>query len=682
MAESGTTGILPSAEDLGVRCGSACVYYIAVVAQRFLAEDPPPVFQISLQTSGKLNFVPCPENSPDGTRVVTGRGNRQPDGSVPHTYYAVCARKSSSPPYANESVLGMSYEQCTGESSLYISDTDPDPKGPSSTHQSLLPNTSSWGHRLTGNSTCSRSWSSVGRRWSPALCSDLPSTALLLLNRSNSDKYYLLAAGAGEYKVTVQDGKAPPVQLGVYALPRGGVGLKGRPWVSSSERYPVKVGNSVAIEWGNALTFNRSRDLIAANLTYSIYIIDLDAAKAQRELWSQNIHLDTLCGLQWAQKNLNADAVRVRTYQYNDYLPGDSNNRPPHRDVSLTLDLGPVPPGHTVSIIVAAVCNQSCMQWLSNTPCGRGLVCQTQSVVYSPLVILSRSSPSDGRPAFGKLFIFTFWVAVTALLFMMVVGVKLMHDRGIIADLCGCSSREPASLSTPYADSLGENTGGWWRRWGGYAQLSFTEMVETSTFGAPQGSGTRPSSSSSGRGDGEGVPQPSTRDVLIEQGARLMNTARDGLSVAAAGVMSLSRTVGSALSDTASAVFSKYSSAVRREGTEREGERDIDRSTHPLNTSSYRPPSPVPLASKSDPASASLQDSSAFIAMTAIYPDAADSREPSEYTSFPSRDRDRDRVGGDAPIGSSRVSGSGSGSGRGARTAAIRTEDEDSEGSL
>jgi hypothetical protein len=193
-------------------------------------------------------------------------------------------------------------------------------------------------------------------------------------------------------------------------------------------------------------------------------------------------------------------------------------------------------------------------------------------------------------------------------------------------------------------------------------------MVDTSTFGSPQCSDTRPNSSSSSSGDGEGVPQPSRRDILVEQGARLMGTVRDGLSVAAAGLASLSRTVGSALSDTASAAFSRYSTGARREGSDRERERDMDRSTHPLTTSSYRPPSPVPLASKSTPASSSAQDSSAFIAMTAIYPDAdtMDSRDPSEYTSFPAR--------GQPATASS--------SSRGARTAAIRDEEEDSEETL
>jgi hypothetical protein len=658
VSQSGTTGKLLTADDLGISCDFGCMYFIAVVAQRYVEGDPPSVFEISVQTSGKLNFVPCLDYAPDGIRFFTGGRNRQRDGPVPHTYYAVCARKHSAPSNASGSVLAVTFEQCSGESSLYISDTDPSRGG--SPHNALLPNATFWGHRLTGNSTCSRKW--LAQSWSQTQCADGPSAALLLRNRSNSDNYYLLAAGAGEYKVIVQDGKAPPVQVVVDDKYRGGLGLKGRPWVISSVRHPVLLHNSVVIQWDGAVTIDQAREPIAANLSYLIYIIDLDAAEAQKNVWDQNIHLDTLCGLQWAANHYHPDAVKVQTHRFQESA---SEGQPAHR---VTWDLGAMPVGHTIYITVVATCDQSCMRWLSHTPCGQGSVCQTQSVVYSPLVIMATASPSDNRPAFGQLFIFTFWVAVTALLFMVVVGVKLMHDRGIIADILRRSSREPASLSTPYADSLGEESGGWFRRWGGYAQLSFTEMVDTSTFGSPQGSGTRPNSSSSSSGDGEGVPQPSRRDILVEQGARLMGTVRDGLSVAAAGLASLSRTVGSALSDTASAAFSRYSTGARREGSDRERERDMDRSTHPLTTSSYRPPSPVPLASKSTPASSSAQDSSAFIAMTAIYPDAdtMDSRDPSEYTSFPAR--------GQPATASS--------SSRGARTAAIRDEEEDSEETL
>jgi hypothetical protein len=655
VSGSGTTSNLLTADDLGMNCESGCMYYIAVVAQTFVAEDPPPVFEISVQTSGKLNFVPCLAYAPDGIRFFTGGGNRQQHGPVAHTYYAVCARKH---PPSNASVLAVTYEQCSGESSLYISDTDSNSRG--SPHQALLPNATFWGHRLTGNSTCSRKWSSQTLRWGQTQCADGPSAALLLLNRSNSDNYYLLAAGVGEYKVTVQDGKAPPVQVVVDDKYRGGLGLKGRPWVSSSVRHPVLLDDSVVIQWDNAITFNQLRKPIAANLSYSIYMIDLDMAKAQKTVSDQNIHLDTLCGLQWAENHYHLGVVKVRTYHVEDDVP--SKGQPALR---LTSDLGPMPVGHTIYITVVATCDQSCMRWLSHTPCGQGSVCQTQSVVYSPLVIVSAASPSDNRPVFGQLLIFTFWVAVTALLFMLVVGVKLMHDRGIFADLLRRSPREPASLSTPYADSLGDESGGWFRRWGGYAQLSFTEMVDTSTFGAPQRSGTRPNSSS---GYEVGVPQPSRRDILIGQGPRLMGTLADGLSVAAAGVASLSRTVGIALSDTASAALSRYSTGARREGSDRGGERDIDRSTHPLTTSSYRPPSPVPLASKSTPASSSAQESSAFIAMTTIYPNAValDSRDPSEYSSFPS-------------IGQPTIASSSS---RGARTTAIRDDEEDSEETL
>lgn len=680
MAESGTTGFLPTADDLRIQCGSECVYYIAVVAQLFLAEDPPPVFEISLQTPGKLNRVLCPAMSLDGTRVVTGQGNRQRTGSVPRTYYAVCAGTSFLTP--NESALTVTYEQCTGNSSLYISDTDTDPVSTVISNPSLLPNTSSWGHRLTGRSTCSRKWSWQSRSWRPMHCSKGPSPALLFTNRSYLENYYFMSAGAGEYRVTVQDGKAPYVQLGMPPSRGGGggVGLKDRSWTSTSESQPALNFGSVDLQWSNALTYNRSRALMAANLTYLIYVIDLDAAKTQTDVWDQNIHLDTLCGLQYAKTKLRGDAVR--TYVYKDLLP--ANGLTP----ILSLDLGSVPARHTISITVVAMCGSACMRWL-DIPCAHPcklfppgmpclfLPCQTPSVVYTPFFTYSNQVPADNRPVFGQLFIFTFWVAVTALLFMLVVGVKLMHDRGIIADLLRRSPREPSSLSTPYADSLRDESGGRFGWWGGYAQLSFTEMVDTSSFGAPQSSSSRPTgSSSSNNGGGEGVLQPSRRDILIDQGARLMSTAREGLSVAAAGVVSLSRTVGSALSDTASAALSRYGPVVRREGSESESERDIDRSTHPLNNSSYRPPSPVTLAPKGTSAStsASVRDSSAFIAMTAIYPDAADSRDPSEYTSFPSRDR----VSGDPSTASS----SSSSSSRGVRTAAIKEEEEDSEETL
>ena len=675
MAQSGTTGFLPSAAE--APCwGDGCMYYIAVVAQHYKTGDPPPVFEISLQTAGKLNLVPCASSS-DGMRVVNGK--MPLDGPVPRTYYGVCTVHNRTATTA----LSVSYEQCFGNTTLYISDTEP--LSGRSQFQSLLPNSTNWGHRLSQDSTCSRAWGPQHRRIDPPKCSNPSSPALLLANHSTADRFYFLATGYGAYKITMQDGQAPPVKLHI-AGPAGDLTLKGRSWASSSINRPVRVPGPISIEWGRANALTKSGNISIAHLEYFVYIVDLDRVKA--EGGGHNFHFNTLCGLQSAVAYLSPYAITVRTFAPQDDKRtygsiGDSSSRSGSIDSSsgsssssssnkarelYSVDVT-VPNGHMISVTVVAVCNESCMYHSAPSPCAYSNGCQSQSIVYTPLIVLS-NRPPDNRPVFGRLFIFTFWVAVTALLFMLVVGLKLMHDRGILSDILRRSPREAASLSTPYADSLGDGNVGWWRRWGGYAQLSFTEMVETSTFGVAQGS--RPQS-----GDGEGVPQLSRRDILIEQGTSLLSTAREGVSVAAAGAVSLLRTVGGALSDTASAVLARYGTTMQSDDYVRDS--DIDRSTHPLNTSSYRPPSPVPLAFKSTTSSASTSsqanDSSAFIAMTAIYPDTADAKEPSAYISFPSRDKDK-------AVGEPARGRGSSTDRRGARTAAIEDEEEDSQETL
>lgn len=650
-------------------------FFIAVVATSTTAQTSPPLFTISVQPPGSVTLLPCETApNPDGLRVVSKKSRSET------SYYEVCPGLRGGDHVSNGTVLKVSLERCSGYSDLFACDSDP---STGANHcANGMPSQSDWAYHSAGNQTCVRQWNWGNEIWLHENCTTLPEgerrpTLLLPFDSTSSrgGNYNIMTRGNGTFQLTVSDnaGRASKV------VPSSASGNGGKVIVQGGVRdvsgSPYVVTGLITIEWHPSELIGHSQgEPMALSVVHEAYVVDLDEAEA---VHSNTPHpcLHTFCGLSMAVSILPPSAVTVIPLEV-----ATSNSPLQHLPLAVdvksgggasvlhTFDGNNIRPNRRYSITVVALCDSTCLKMADpQGPCKTG-TCTTQTYVYAPVIV--KSLPS--RPASGSssmLLAFTFWVVVVAVIFLIATGLKILHDKGILADTLGYGPRDQ-SLSTPYVDALG---GGGGRRWTwGYTQLGFTEMVNTSTFGSSRGINSRGDDGREVDVDGEervvdGV-QPIRQHLIADRSAQILGVISDGTAAVAAGAVSFSVTAGSAISDTASALLSYFGTRSggrdRVRGRESSYSADMDSSTHPLtarrgqNRGGYRPPSPVLTANKDTPDATSdsvhsplakpdilkNETDEVCIALTDIHTRSRAQDSPS-YTSFPTNEE------GEQPLG-------------------------------
>ena len=563
--------------------GVSCEFYMAVIAWRYDALAAISEFKVTVVTPQAITLVPCEsESQRDSIRTLLEEDVNAPPGHTLNRYYDICTSRGTDRERGSLEHLTVSLDQCTGSTTLLACDVDPS-SGVNHCPRSM-PTLKNWAYLSDGNQTCTRHWEKGSNGWGKKVCTPQSKTKtpnqpslLLPFNSSSSDarNYVVLAVGAGDFQMKLQTRDTLKLYQGTD-LPAV-VALK---------------PSEFSVTWQPSLIQTPNGTFIRGNgmrpITYTAVVISSDEAN------NIGAHLQSQCGLQHVYKYLPPWAWR----SYNLLYPREEQK-------SLTYTCTDA---HLISekeyfVVIVALCDTQCLRAAAiksdpKSVCASHYYgCSPQWLVYPPVRVTLPSLPPSSSSAFGEVIIFTFWVVVTALLFMCVVVVKLMHDKGLFSDAAqGLSFGDrDAALSTPYTDSLGEETrGGWGLRGWGYAQLHFTEMVDTSTFSGrgQDGEGALGQGQRQGEGEMQGVPRPSRGAAMVGGSRRVLGSVLDGANVVLGSLASL---VTSA-ADTASTAFSRYK-AVPRESA------DIDNSTHPPRqeeskgrggrNGGYRPPSPV-----------------------------------------------------------------------------------------
>ena len=627
--------------------GGSCVYYIAVVSETLPLSSIPPVFQISAQTPSSVTLLPCEaktQASPDGLRIV-GTESIALSPAPSRRYYEVCPSNGDSGKDSS-SVFNMSLvvtlEQCSGHTDIFACDTALDADSSSSSSRGgahclgSLPTSLDWAYKSNETQTCTRHWIENANMksggWSREICTSQVQgqrrPILTLPYRINKDgvslggNYYLMVVGAGDYTLTMESGvlgmgatkKSPRlVQITVDGNSGGRVSILSK----TKSSYPATVTGPLILSWSPSLLLFPSSSLAVAPrlLQYYAHVVLLDQIQGDSESAAR---LDTQCGLKKALETYPAGTVKVISLPNPSALSATPDN-------VVTLELGAqtamqhifadndIPINRKLSITIVAVCNGLCLRRATIESHGAGLCnsssvdCKPQFFEYTPLVIMSVYSPSSStRTWFGFLLSMTSWVVLIAILFMVAVGAKIVYERQIAVGSSNVRD-DSSSPSTPYVGNWGDSpdgSRGWFSNWG-YSKLGFTEMVDTSSFSQVPSSqtldvGDSTNSNSLGRNGNRGAGKmPIWLHSISERATPFVDRLVAG-----------TRTTGHIISDTASAAFSymNFSSLNR---TSSEGGSEFDKSTYPLNngsssgsgnheqSSSYRPPSPLPFTTQS-----------------------------------------------------------------------------------
>lgn len=554
---------------------------MAVIAQRYDAQAVTSEFIVTVKTPLAVTLVPCEDaGQVDGIRTLAVEEVHALPGTTLNRYYDVCtSSKVRTVGGLDQPIqhLTVSLDQCSGSTTLLACDVDPT-SGVSHCPRSK-PTPTDWAYMSDGNQTCTRHWEKEHNKWGKQVCTPQPKThnmpsLLLPFNDSSADaeNYIVLAVGEGDFQMKVhsrdtirlyQD-QGADISPSVVTLKPSELLIT---WHPSQLRWPN----------GTLLKVDPQHPI-----SYSAVIIDAQSRPVSNSDSDFSAHLQSECGLQYAIRNLPPGAVRSQGLQPIDH----------QQSLAFTFNDAQLFSHREVFIVIVATCDAACLRAAAmksdpKSACaGHTFDCSKQVLVYPHMRVALPPLLPKGNSAFGEVIIFTFWVVVTALLFMFVVGVKLMHDKGLFSDAAqglGFGDRDSA-LSTPYTDSLGEETrGGWGPRGWGYAQLHFTEMVDTSTFSGSRG---QDGEGESGQGETQGVPRSSRGAAIAGEGRRVLGSVLDGANVVLGNLVSfITSTAG-----TASAALSRYE-AVPREST------DIDNSNQPPRqkerNGGYRPPSPV-----------------------------------------------------------------------------------------
>ena len=552
-------------------------FFMAVVANpsQDHQASPPVQFKISVQPPGSVTLLPCEATpSPDGLRVISKKSMDSMD-----SYYEVCPGVRG---VSNGTVLQVSLERCSGNTDLYACDSNPSTGGTNCHSGMPNPPLGDWAYRSrsSGNETCARHYMGTPFEWSQENCTVLPKgehKPTLFLpynsNSSNERNYNIMTRGNGTFEMTVSDNSGRAFKLNPFNTSDHGREVIVQGGVRGSPGTPYVVTGPVTIEWHPSILIDpfQGKD-VEASVVHQAYLVNLDEKTVHHK--ALNPYLHTYCGLSLAVSTLPASVITVVPLK----LPTEieSNSVPMQRQrqrqsvpratatqikwvtVRYTFNSNNFSPNRKYSITVVALCDSACLKAADpKGPCRTG-TCKTQTYVYAPVVVMSLPP----RPSTASsLMAFTFWVVVIALIFLLGTGLKVLHDKGVLANTLGYGPRDQ-SLSTPYVDALGGD-GGRGRRWTwGYTQLGFTEMVNTSTFGSSRGINRRGVDGSEGEGEEDerviDEVQPVRQHMGGDQASRLLANISDGAAALAAGAASFTVAAGSALSDTASAVLSHF----------------------------------------------------------------------------------------------------------------------------
>lgn len=606
-------------------------FFMAVVAKPPENQSPqfaPVQFKISVQPPGSVTLLPCEATpSPDGLRVISKKSDTM------DSYYEVCPGVRGG--VSNGTVLQVSLERCSGNTDLYACDSNPSTGG-TNCYSGMPAPPYDWAYRSrsNGNETCARHYMGNPFHWSQENCTVLPKgehKPTLFLpynsNSSNARNYNIMTTGNGTFEMTVSDNSGKAFKVNPFNTSDHGRDVIVVGGVRGSSGTPYVVTGPVTIEWHPSILVDpfQGKD-VEASIVHQAYLVDLDEKTAHHK--ALNPYLHTYCGLSLAESTLPASVISVVPLKLPTEIESNSDTMKMQRQrqsvpqatatqvkwdiVTHTFNSNNFAPNRKYSITVVALCDSACLRAADpKGPCRTG-TCKTQTYVYAPLVVMC-VPPRPSASTASILIAFTFWVVVIALIFLLATGLKVLHDKGVLANTLGYGPRDQ-SLSTPYVDALGGD-GGRGRRWTwGYTQLGFTEMVNTSTFGSSRGINLRGVDGSEGEGEREederviDEVQPVRQHMGGDQAYRLLANVSDGAVAMAAGAASFTVAAGSALSDTASALLSHFGAGSggreRTRGRESSLAADMDSSTHPLtgrrsrNRGGYRPPSPIPTTDK------------------------------------------------------------------------------------
>ena len=329
---------------------SGCMYYVSVISNQV---DKSVTFTITARTSKDVSLVPCEsKNSPDGIRSAIRDVVSTQSGIA--RLYEVCSDSSR----AGSQELVISVEQCYGDMSMYVCADD-------NKCQSLLPTVTNWMYYADIYKTCRMKNSGVSdcTSSSPSLTNqkialNLPKTA---------KNYFLMINGSGEYSLQVQS-VGTNDQLSAPALVR-----PGKPEVNSAIEVESSL-QAISISFRPTLVLlpGLASPLAAANMQYTIYVIDMDKLQSLTSAalgGSQTEYLlrpQTPCGLNYMAEHYRA-AVQVTV------LPNQQDSTELIRYTFSNLING-----KSYKFGVLATCDSTCLRLLSKVTKAATITCAGQ----------------------------------------------------------------------------------------------------------------------------------------------------------------------------------------------------------------------------------------------------------------------------------------------------------------
>jgi hypothetical protein len=340
----------PFDDSLYCDANEECIYYLSVHGS---ATDQVASFLVAVRTPGSVALVPCDSRAVDGFRSIL---HDEVIDEISHSY-EICSQTSTT---SDESLM-VSLEQCSGESTIYLC-------AEVGWCDEMLPSTDSWMYRLTQSQACSVD-DEHRQRCSSLDEDDTASTYPLIMLPQDAGNYFVRVVGEGEYQLHIQStlhGEIVAAQLKIPDTIE-----------PSSTVSPVQVADSSArLRWMHVQVRMPGHQQFIDHddsLEYTIYAIDnaLIAALQPSLIWR------TPCALQ----SLRAD------YPSLVYEVVSQANAAEIKSGYMTRTISALKPEFAYTVIVQALCDESCLRQIAKTngggPCLLG--CQRQYYLYPPI---------------------------------------------------------------------------------------------------------------------------------------------------------------------------------------------------------------------------------------------------------------------------------------------------------
>jgi len=364
-ARSGSSLIISSADEGGAYCDPTeedCLYFLSVATTTKPLWQESATFSVAARTPGDLALIPCDSQVyPDGIKaasldLIAASGALSAPGQH---FYELCGQP--------EEDLVVELEQCHGRTALLACPDD-------NSCSAVVPTLASWAYFSDDARTCSHSFSRGRDTCTPTASNANPSVRL----PRRAGNYLVTASGAGLFTLRVMEmdrnghSKAPKLVL---------TGLQ---TASGAQVTASQVTASSVV-----LTLRQSRVFLpgarspspADLLRYRAVLLPQLAANGTAKM-------NTPCGLEYLLANAEGAAVVPLV------PPPDQTG-----EDFLTVSVSGLRADSALWVVVLAECDGACLLQLSkrlnSQVCSGSSQCQTQSLVYWPLLVMTPAAPDS-----------------------------------------------------------------------------------------------------------------------------------------------------------------------------------------------------------------------------------------------------------------------------------------------